>query len=442
MPDSIFLIPGVGAQGGLGGRPRARPFAGARRRRWSPRRARLRAPTIRPPPRPSSRDQVWAVSQSAPVNAMQPANGALECLRFSRRWKASRERRPSNWTARILAPLALVVVALVVITMIATSLGSDDSGDAGADGGAKQTSTTTSGCSPAADQAVKDGYYVVQTEDVQGLSGIAAQDLHPVDRLSKLNPNLDPQLLQVSNCIDLVPTAARSSPRAERAEGRQVLAGPDRRGPRRARCSPPRRRRPAPPMARSYPPAPGSSSTPVTTQVLAAQRPNEERAIASTTKLMTAYARAPGAAARQDGGRRPPTRRASPSRSSVSRRGSESRSATCSTGCCSSPATTPPWRSPSGSAGIEAAFVREMNQAAQQLGLEHTSLREPDRARRARQLLERPRPGRRWRCGCARDPFFRRDRRHRADGDPQRRARRARSSTATRWSARCPGSTG
>jgi len=123
--------------------------------------------------------------------------------------EGSRERRPSNWTARILAPTALVVVALVVITMIATSLGSDDSGDAGADGGAKRTSTTTSGCSPAADQAVKDGYYVVQTEDVQGLSGIADKTCISVDRLVKLNPNLDPQLLQVSNCIDLVPDGCK-----------------------------------------------------------------------------------------------------------------------------------------------------------------------------------------------------------------------------------------
>lgn len=119
--------------------------------------------------------------------------------------KRSRERRRSNWAARILAALALVAVSLVVIVVIS---GSVDSGDD--DGGsANGRPSSASRCHPDADQAVSDGYYVVDAADVQGLSGIAEKTCVAVDRLIRLNPNLDPQLLQVSNCVDLVPDGCR-----------------------------------------------------------------------------------------------------------------------------------------------------------------------------------------------------------------------------------------
>ena len=45
---------------------------------------------------------------------------------------------------------------------------------------------------------------MVQAEDVQGLSGIAGKTCISVETLVELNPNLDPQALQVNNCVDLV----------------------------------------------------------------------------------------------------------------------------------------------------------------------------------------------------------------------------------------------
>ena len=62
----------------------------------------------------------------------------------------------------------------------------------------------TQDCAPDAQDAVENGYYVVQADDVEGLSGIADKTCIPLDTLIELNPNLDPQALQVANCVDLV----------------------------------------------------------------------------------------------------------------------------------------------------------------------------------------------------------------------------------------------
>ncbi len=109
------------------------------------------------------------------------------------------DRKPTSWTARVLAPVVLVIVAAAIALVISGSLsdGDDDSR------GSKQEATTTD-CNPDADQAVEDGYYVVQADDVQGLSGIADKTCIPVETLIELNPNLDPQALQAENCVDLV----------------------------------------------------------------------------------------------------------------------------------------------------------------------------------------------------------------------------------------------
>jgi hypothetical protein len=113
---------------------------------------------------------------------------------------SSDDRKPASWTARVLAPLVLIAVAAAIVLVVSGSLsGSDD--ESSDKGGAE---TTSSGCQPAADQAVKDGYYVVKADDVEGLSGIADKTCISVDELTRLNPNLDPQALQVDNCVDLV----------------------------------------------------------------------------------------------------------------------------------------------------------------------------------------------------------------------------------------------
>jgi hypothetical protein len=104
---------------------------------------------------------------------------------------------PTSWTARILAPLALVIAAGAVIVVVSTATpGSDDSKR---DRGER---SNTAGCTPDAEQAVEDGYYVI--EPGEDLSVVADRTCIPIDRLTELNENLDPQLLQVGSCVDLV----------------------------------------------------------------------------------------------------------------------------------------------------------------------------------------------------------------------------------------------
>ena len=74
-----------------------------------------------------------------------------------------------------------------------------------------------------------------------------------------------------------------------------------------------------------------------------------------------------------------------------------------------------------GVAGSVPAFVTRMNQAAQRLGLTRYQLRQPDRARRPRQLLERARPGH-PRLDPAAQPALRPDRQHAERHPPQRRS--------------------
>ena len=113
---------------------------------------------------------------------------------------SGREPEPANWTARILAPLVLVAALAAIVLVISGSMGASDDSDNSTD----QEETADSGCQPDADQAVEDGYYVITAEDTSGLSGVAQKTCLPLERLIELNPNLDPQAIQVSNCVDLV----------------------------------------------------------------------------------------------------------------------------------------------------------------------------------------------------------------------------------------------
>ena len=110
-----------------------------------------------------------------------------------------RDRKPTSWTARVLAPLLLVAAVGAVILIVSGTLSGDDGDDPEGNG-----QTETSDCRPSAPDAVENGYYVVTAEDTAGLTGIADKTCVSVERLEELNPNLDPQTLQVSNCVDLV----------------------------------------------------------------------------------------------------------------------------------------------------------------------------------------------------------------------------------------------
>jgi len=114
--------------------------------------------------------------------------------------RRSQQRRPANWTARVLAPLALAVAAGAVVILVAGSL--DDSGQRGKRGGGDGRAALTEGCNPDAEGAVENGYYVI--EPGEDLSVVADRTCIPIDEIEELNPNLDPQLIQVGSCVDLV----------------------------------------------------------------------------------------------------------------------------------------------------------------------------------------------------------------------------------------------
>lgn len=110
----------------------------------------------------------------------------------------SQEARPSSWTARILAPLALVVVAAAVVLLVTGNLDGSD----GKRKGDRERTASTEGCNPEAEGAVENGYFVI--EPGEDLSVVADRTCIPIDELIELNPNLDPQLIQVGSCVDLV----------------------------------------------------------------------------------------------------------------------------------------------------------------------------------------------------------------------------------------------
>jgi hypothetical protein len=117
---------------------------------------------------------------------------------------SSDDRKPNSWTARVLAPVFLVGVAAALVLVISGTL-SDDSGSEESTSSAQ---TSESGCSPDADQAVKDGFYVVKEGD--NFTTIAAKTCISVQRLQNLNPNLDSFGLQPQNCVDLIPDGCKA----------------------------------------------------------------------------------------------------------------------------------------------------------------------------------------------------------------------------------------
>jgi hypothetical protein len=117
----------------------------------------------------------------------------------------SSEQPPANWTARILAPLALVLAALVVLLVVTGSLDGDDDGN----GKRNREQTAMTGCQPsdAGREAIRQGYYVLQPGD--DFASLAEQTCIEVEEIQQLNPNLDPQLLPQGGCVDLKPDGCK-----------------------------------------------------------------------------------------------------------------------------------------------------------------------------------------------------------------------------------------
>jgi hypothetical protein len=90
-----------------------------------------------------------------------------------------------NVRLRILAPIGVAVLAAVLLIVIATSLGgsgSDDDGGGGKGGG-----------KAAKERRTDDKFYVVEPGD--SLTKISRRTGVSVDKISQLNPDLDPQAL-------------------------------------------------------------------------------------------------------------------------------------------------------------------------------------------------------------------------------------------------------
>jgi pectate lyase len=108
-----------------------------------------------------------------------------------------------NTAARILAPAALVAAFLALVIVIAGSAGGDGAGKATQDsagsgkGRAAKTRTATG--------PRRRKTYVVKSGD--NLSTIAETTGTPVERLTQLNPDADPQALISGQCIALADPA-------------------------------------------------------------------------------------------------------------------------------------------------------------------------------------------------------------------------------------------
>lgn len=106
-----------------------------------------------------------------------------------------RPTRTTSWVARVLGPLALIVAIIAVIVVVSSSTGGGDP---------ESTAPQTEAVGNA--DVNKDGpetpkEYVVQAGD--SLTSIAAKFGVSVDRLVRLNPEIDPQTLNEGTPIIL-----------------------------------------------------------------------------------------------------------------------------------------------------------------------------------------------------------------------------------------------
>jgi LysM repeat protein len=93
--------------------------------------------------------------------------------------------------ARLLAPIALVLVTVACVVVILSSTASDDGGQATE--GASESRTTTTSPRAQRERRRRRAIYVVKTDDT--LDRISAKTGVPVERLLELNPELDPLAL-------------------------------------------------------------------------------------------------------------------------------------------------------------------------------------------------------------------------------------------------------
>lgn len=111
------------------------------------------------------------------------------------------ERRRASWGARLLALIAFAGAATVLILVVASSLeGSNEDGEE--ERPSERSGRTIEGCTPSEREALRNGYYVVQPGE-PGLSAVSEKTCITMDRLQRLNDNLDPQLIPQGACVNL-----------------------------------------------------------------------------------------------------------------------------------------------------------------------------------------------------------------------------------------------
>lgn len=98
--------------------------------------------------------------------------------------------------ARVLAPLALVAVAVAVAVVVSSTLSGSESG-----GDPDRPRSERAGEQRDRERAQPEEAYVVQPGDT--LSGIAEKTGVPIERLIRLNPDLDPQTLNSGETVKL-----------------------------------------------------------------------------------------------------------------------------------------------------------------------------------------------------------------------------------------------
>jgi hypothetical protein len=115
-------------------------------------------------------------------------------------------RKPRSWTARILAPLALVLAAVAIVAVVGGSLDSSDDDD---NGGPERSSSN--GCQPAreVEDDVEAGFYVIEAGD--DLGAVADRTCISIERITRLNEGrIDPQLLPIGGCVNLIPEGCKA----------------------------------------------------------------------------------------------------------------------------------------------------------------------------------------------------------------------------------------
>lgn len=99
-----------------------------------------------------------------------------------------------------MALVAFAGAATMLIFVVASSL--EGSNDDAEEQPRERSGRTVEGCTPTEREALRLGYYVVQPGE-PGLSAVSDKTCVPVDRLQRLNPALDPQLIPQAACVNL-----------------------------------------------------------------------------------------------------------------------------------------------------------------------------------------------------------------------------------------------